>query len=698
MENINIPKDEQANDDFLTELTISSKMNINNESENIEPSLDEIEREKLKSDLKEKEFYENDSKNIINEEHVTEETTTVQTEKTLEDEILASENKPKEIETKTEEEIAAQNIVHEDKIENIQKNDESTVYTTSEPIKSENNKEESTSNNIDNTINRTEQVTKQTKSVEILSPKEATELEKKSEIKTPSVKENVEISDDLDKKLIQSNRDILLEDDDITNDLEKDNFDNLGAKEINEIIDDTYDNKPNEPEIDDGKIINVSIVNDTEPLETTNIDSSSVTEEQKKPVKKHEYQYYGGDGKLNSFKIRSAKTAKILRNISVDETAEIEAQNIANKTKQERQDIYLKTVLPTLQPTMSVIPLIISGTVITMSAFSWPDVRDICAIEDKLLDLDVNAQDYTYEKNLLFIQKREKELEMFYKHIIRVSGYEIKPSFEELFGKIILFPDFQQLFFAAYVASFQKNYSFDIPCPKCGTVNPIEVNSKDLCFLLNSNININQLNYYVENGSSLDASESGKIYQEFQKEKIVELAKSTYRTKRTLPNSSFVYDLKIPTVLDALNTMKEMIITFKDRDLSYTDPDTGETVYIDSSFGLTSELIELRSYLYIKSLIVARVVDENKETNSAKVSFVEFDEKPAIVNSIYNLSPEDYRVFLNDENLRKLIKVTGIRHAINGGKCSEPTCESEIGNIPVEPEPLFFMIARQEFV
>ena len=196
MENINIPKDEQANDDFLTELTISSKMNISNESENDKPSLDEIEREKLKSDLKEKEFYENDSKNVINEEqHITEETTTVQTEKTLEDEILSSENKPKEIETKTEEEIAAQNIVHEDKIENIQKNDEGAVYTTSKPIESENNVEESTSNNINNPITTTEQVTtKQTKSVEILSPKEATELEKKSEVKTPSVKENVEIS------------------------------------------------------------------------------------------------------------------------------------------------------------------------------------------------------------------------------------------------------------------------------------------------------------------------------------------------------------------------------------------------------------------------------------------------------------------------------------------------------------------------
>lgn len=680
MENLNKPENETANDNFLTELTSSAD---NTSSQPKEKSLEEIERDKLMSNLKEKEYYENKpapKEEVVENEPVVDEAKPI--EDSFENSIIASEKQEKVIETKDSGEPESINDNETQSAPSVE------VETKPEEPKVEEKRVES-------------------KGVEILSPKEATELEKKNTVKPITVKENVEIADDLDKKLYQSNKDIIMKnaEADVADNSEEE-FQNLDIKEINETIDNAYEDesakKPSEEDKSSEKM-EVSIVKESEiqSSETETNETESTSEQggtTAEPPKKKDYQYYGGDGNINAFKIRSAKTAKVLRNMNVEDTTNIEAANIDLKTKQERQDIYLKTVLPTLQPTMAVVPFIISGTVITMSAFSWPDVRDICAIEDKLADLDPNAQDYTYEKNLLFIQKREKELEMFYKHIIRVSGYEMKPSYEDLFGKIISFPDFQQLFFAAYVASFHKNYAFEIPCPKCGTLNKREVNSKDLCFLLNNNININQLNHYIEHGSSLDASESSKVYQEFQKEKIVDLAKSTYRTKRTLPNSSFIYDLKIPTVLDALNTMKEMIVTFKDRDLSYTDPESGETVYIDSSFGLTKELIELRSYLYIKSLIVARVIGEDKENNKAQVSFVEFTEKPAIINSIYNLSPEDYRTFLNDENLNKLIRVTGIRHAINGGICTEPTCESEIGNIPVEPEPLFFTIARQEFV
>ena len=288
----------------------------------------------------------------------------------------------------------------------------------------------------------------------------------------------------------------------------------------------------------------------------------------------------------------------------------------------------------------------------------------------------------------------------FFKCIFRVSPLQIealyKPTQEELFGNIIKFPDFQQLFFAAYSASFLKEYQFEITCATCGTVNYKMVNSKDLCFLLNSNINIKQLNYYIEHGASIDNSESAKVYKEFQEEKIVDMSKATYRTTSKLPVSSFIYDLKIPSILDALNTMEEIVETFKDRDLSYTDLETGNTVYIDSSFGLTPELFELKKYLYISNLIVPRIIDEDKENNKAKVSFVNFKEKPAIINSVFQLSPEDYRTLMNDKNLNKLIKVSGIRHAIDAGTCEEVTCGSDLGSIPVEPEMLFFIIARQE--
>ena len=99
---------------------------------------------------------------------------------------------------------------------------------------------------------------------------------------------------------------------------------------------------------------------------------------------------------------------------------------------------------------------------------------------------------------------------------------------------------------------------------------------------------------------------------EFQKEKIVELSTTKYRIKKNLPISSFVYELSIPTVYEALDAMEEIIETFRDVDLSYTEmvkDGNGEiistsTVYIDSSFGLTPQLIEMRKYLYMSSLIV----------------------------------------------------------------------------------------------
>ena len=82
---------------------------------------------------------------------------------------------------------------------------------------------------------------------------------------------------------------------------------------------------------------------------------------------------------------------------------------------------------------------------------------------------------------------------------------------------------------------------------------------------MNTNINIDKLTYYIEKGSSLDTSESAKIYNEFQKEKLVEMANTTYRTKKALPNSAFIYDLKIPTIGNALRAMEDLIEVFRDK-------------------------------------------------------------------------------------------------------------------------------------
>ena len=526
---------------------------------------------------------------------------------------------------------------------------------------------------------------KKIKKVDIISPEDAQRIKNKTDNNKNGVKSSIENFDDLDEKVEISHRETY----ENSNLYQKDVAKELTDAEINKAFDDIYsdDSTIETPKTD----MKVEVVSSEETKE----------KKQKKITKKKEktIQYYGGDGEVTAFKTKVSKNAKILRNIDVKDTSEITSVGINAKTAQERQDVYLKTVLPTLQPSIIAVPMIISGVVISMSAFSWPDIKEICLIEEKLEDLDPSDPDYIYNKNRNFIEKRKKQLQLFYKHITAVSGYETKPSYDELFNKILKFPDFQQLFFAAYATTSQsKAHQFNISCGACGSDNFVYVKPKDLCFLLNTNINIDKLVYYIEKGSSLDTSESAKIYNEFQKEKLVEMANTTYRTKKALPNSAFIYDLKIPTIGNALKAMEDLIEVFRDKDLSYTEEYSGSTVYIDSSFGLPPELIELRYYLYLDKLIVAQVVEENKETNSAKVSYVNFDEKAAIFNSVYNLSPEDYKTLVTDENLKKLVRVAGIRHAIKGGICSEITCKAELGNVSVEPETLFFMIAQQELV
>ena len=658
---------QMADDDFLRMMGGTMASAITSEEE---------KRQKLQDELRFKQKMEQSKSDTPSENNVEENPKTPEEsfEATMEQNMASSTGNEKKRESKKEDvENGLKTAPNPPKMDEKPMKEASKTRGKSETTKKSNNSNKSKSN--------------KDRSVEIVSPETAAEIKSKQNKPKTVITKDVTISEDLDAQVLKSNKEI--EESAIDRIVEEsDTY--ITPTEVGKIIDDSY-------EFDDAESvekIDVAVVDDD-----VDDDKPSDEDKTKKPTKTRKtVKYYGGDGKETSFKIRTAKISNVLRNIQVDNTDEVVSTSIDSKNAKDRQDIYLKTVLPTLQPSISVVPMIVSGVVISMTAFTWPDIREIILIEDKIDDLNPNSLEYTYDKNKYFIDKRKKELELLYKHINSVSGYPTKPSFDDLFGKIIKFPDFPQLFFAAYSASFLKPYNFNITCGTCGSDNDRSISSKDLCFLLNSNININQLNYYIEKGAVMDNSVSGKAYADFQKEKIVEMANSTYRTKKKLPVSSFIFDLKIPTILEALDTMNEIVEIFRDKDLSYTDIDTGSTVFVDSSFGLNDDLMNIRKYLYINKLIVAQVIDEDREKKTAKVTFVDFTEKQAILNTIYSLSPEDYVTLINDENLNKLIHVSGIRHAINAGKCGEPTCGADLGNIPVEPEMLFFTTARRESV
>ena len=532
---------------------------------------------------------------------------------------------------------------------------------------------------------------KESKPRVVSKPKVEKEVSVVSAAEAAAIKETEEEKSQLGKEIIVDDMDQRVREENI--EIRKANEARLGEIDDEEltpekVIDTFNNNYEDSEEVDNSDDKKVEIVDDSSEDTKEKVEAAI----EKAAEEPREHNYFGGDGVQTSFKLRTAKVAKVLRNIKLEDTNSITATDISKKTQKEQQNIYMKTVLPTLQPSYSVVPFVVSGVVITMTAFQWVDIKDICKIDEKVDELDPSSDDYIYNKNLLFLEKREKQMDIFYKHIYSVSGFETKPSKHKLFSEIIKFPDFQQLFFAAYAATFQKPTTVGLTCATCGATHDLSVGSKDLCFLLNKHIEYDKLAKYINKGA-ISGSSTAEVYEEFQKEKVVESANKTYRIQQKLPISSFIYELQVPYVEQAYAALAEIIEKFRDKPLEYIDEDTEQVVSIDSTFGLPDYMIELRKYIYLKSLMVPHIVDD--QSNATKVSYIRFTDLDGIIDSVYNLSPEDYNTLMDDPRLKSIMNISGIRHLIDGKQCPEESCGAELGLLPVEPETLFFMIARR---
>lgn len=413
----------------------------------------------------------------------------------------------------------------------------------------------------------------------------------------------------------------------------------------------------------------------------------------KKENKKDENIYHGGEkDKYSSFKTRSSHVSKIMKEINVENTEDIESVDITKKSVSEQQKIYLDTVLPALNPTFSIVPLVVSGVVISMTSFWWTDVLEICKIDEELDYLDPNDSDYIYKKNKIFLKKRRRQLDLFYEHIYSVSGFKTVPSKEKFYREIVKFPDFQQLFFAALTASFKRDYEFTITCNSCNSSDLVrKISTKKICFLLNKNISIDDFNKILIKGATIGTDEeSVELYNEFKSLNFVSQCNKKYTSKKPLSETAIIPIYEIPSIYNAYDKLEQIIETFKNKPLEYNTSE-GDTISIDSSFGLTDEMLELRSYLYIKSLQVGRPIEKDDEI---QITYFDFEEPSFIINTIKSLTMSDYKELISDINLRKLTRVNGIRHALDLGTCEK--CEADLGRIPMDPETLFFMIGLRE--
>lgn len=593
------------------------------------------------------------------------------------------------IKEKNKEEVFAKDM------ENLQaKKEEPLVSVESSPKKEESLVEvekpvAETENKVEEKPKETAKKPKTKKKISVVTSKEY-EISKEEAAKKdkPKIENKIDVAEDLEDRVSQSN-------DKLINEEYNEKVEELTNSVLNEPVDSFIHKNYEDADTLDKKDIKVEVVSPKEDPKAAEDFVEDVKEKISHEDKLKANHIYGGDGNVSAFKLRKSHVSKILSKIDVKDTSSIDPIDISKRSDINNSEMYIKTVLPTLRPCYSVVPLIISGVVITMTGFSWPDIRDICLIEEKIDELDPEDDDYTYKKNQLFIEKREKQLDLFYEHIYSVSGFPVKPSKEDFYGKIMKWPDFQQLFFAAYSATFQKSYDFELTCPRCGLVQTRSVNPKNLCFMLNKNINIDSFNYYLQKGASIASNDdSTAVYNEFQKEKIVERSNNTYRTIKPFTDSAIICTLKVPTVTEAMETIREIAEKFRDKELEHIYDD-GSTVSIDSSFGVNdvADLKELKRYIYINSLLVAQ---PNESEDKIEVGYLEFKDKSVVLDTISRLSVVDYKELITDPNLNAITTISGIRHQFDAKTCENKNCGQEMGLMAIEPETLFFIIAKQE--
>ena len=527
--------------------------------------------------------------------------------------------------------------------------------------------------------------------------------EKKAENGGEEEKHDVDIDDDITHRVIELNREAAVSSGKFKE------YNDLAQQTIPEYLSQNYEEESEKVSdspvefIDSKKLEEVH--NADVPSEETNENKPETIEDKERSksaviARLRNHDVYGGDGDQKAFKLRKSKISKIISNLDIKDTSKIDALSLANRSFADQQSMYLKSVQPALKPCYAVVPLLLSGVVITMTSFAWPEIVEICELEEKVDDLDPSSDDYIYEKNKLFIKKRRAQLDFFYNHIYSVSGFDEVPDKDYFYRHIVKWLDVQQLFFGAYCTSMQKPYPFHLTCQICGSDNVRPTLAKDLCFLLNKHININEFNHIIETGSTINNNtESKKLYEEFQKNDFVKSVNRTWRSKKPLSDTSIIFDFKIPSVYDAYDMLDELAEQFRNKPFEVTTKD-GDSFTIDSTVNINRQMRELRNYMYVDSIIIpdpVTVKDENGN-EKVKVGFNQYTEKSFIIDIITKLSMSDYKEFISDPNLTKMVQLMSIQHAINAGTCDNPSCKTDLGIIVTEPETLFFTTAAPDLL
>ena len=394
------------------------------------------------------------------------------------------------------------------------------------------------------------------------------------------------------------------------------------------------------------------------------------------------YNYYSAE--KGNFAPFVSSENKILKHFS---KTKLDAEKIQTTTKANdpaNEDLFIKQYItqesasssPIAAPRITRVPLLLSGCYVEIKNFTYTEMADY-------------ARKVT-EPNITFKEKLLRELDAIYKHITWTSFMKKGEilSYDDFVSKI-KFPDYEQLFFAMYDASFPGITTWNITCRRCKQTTSVERTSKQLCYILN-----NRNDSVLTDRFLHDILLQKLPVEQMKNTRVYQFANSLWDGKVIYPNNIKVA-YETPTILDVIETLDII-----ESNYSQDFPDTGDIMDSEKPNGKI-----LLLFCAIKKLWVPLVTGKDKDGRNI-IRFHELDAtfkgvtdaeaeerikaKDHIINVLMNLPEEQFAQLFSGRDVRLRVKAEGIAHFVNNVECSNPECKAHIGNIPIDMRDSFF--------
>ena len=227
-------------------------------------------------------------------------------------------------------------------------------------------------------------------------------------------------------------------------------------------------------------------------------------------------------------------------------------------------------------------------------------------------------------------------------------------SFEEFSNMTSLF-DVDTLAFGILNQTFPGKIKYDITCKNCGQVM--------------SNTGISNDKLIVVKDDSIYEQVAAIINSVDSPEKADEVSLVNKVTRIQLKDSKTILDIRIPTVADHLDILAQLRNNIDNEEMQRS-----------SSF-----------LLFVKA---AYVLDTKETLLQKKPVFIEYQDRPAILDIVRNLSIRD--AGQASEFIEGKEEVHRISYAIQSFPCQH--CHEEVGNVNVDVDELLFLESVQHFI